>query len=74
MYDTVSNLSWSVDIRKHGILNIVEEVLGKPWQPSEEVGREVPPATVEEDCVVSAVYLSCQRRSAEFNMEFVGML
>ncbi|KAG1866228.1 alpha/beta-hydrolase [Suillus subluteus] len=51
VYDTVSNLSWSVDIRKHGIINVIEEILGKPWQPSEDVGREVPPATAEEDCV-----------------------
>lgn len=53
MYDTVSNLSWSVDIRKHGIISVIEEILGQPWQPCEDVGREVPPATVDEDCVVS---------------------
>lgn len=51
VYDTVSNLSWSVDIRKHGIVNVIEEILGKPWQPSEDVGRSVPPAAAEEDCV-----------------------
>ncbi|KAG1738357.1 alpha/beta-hydrolase [Suillus paluster] len=51
VYDTVSNLSWSVDIRKHGIVSVIDEILGKPWQPSEDVGRSVPPPTVEEDCV-----------------------
>ena len=25
MYDTVSNLSWSVDIRTHGIVNVIEK-------------------------------------------------
>ncbi|KAG1725386.1 alpha/beta-hydrolase [Suillus lakei] len=34
-----------------GSVNVIEEILGKPWQPSEDVGREVPPATAEEDCV-----------------------
>ena len=52
VYDTVSNLSWSVDIRTHGIANVVESVLGKPWPPSEAVGREVPLAEVEQDCMV----------------------
>ncbi|KAH7884473.1 alpha/beta-hydrolase [Phlebopus sp. FC_14] len=51
VYDTVSNLSWSVDIRTHGIINVIENVLGGPWQPSLEVGREVPIAQPEEDCV-----------------------
>lgn len=54
VYDTVSNLSWSVDIRKHGIVSVIEEILEKPWQPSENVGREVPLAAAEEDCVVSS--------------------
>ncbi|KAH7913529.1 Alpha/Beta hydrolase protein [Hygrophoropsis aurantiaca] len=51
VYDTVSNLSWSVDIRTHGIVNVIDHVLGEPWQPSLEVGREVPVAEFEEDCV-----------------------
>lgn len=59
VYDTVSNLSWSVDIRKHGIVNVIEDILAHPWQPSEDVGREVPVAAAEEDCVVSDhVYLA----------------
>ena len=53
VYDTVSNLSWAVDIRTHTIVNIVEKLLGEPWGPSEEVGREVPEPTSEADCVVS---------------------
>lgn len=53
LYDTVSNLSWAVDIRTHGIVNVIEKLLGEPWAPSVEVGREVPVAVPEEDCVVS---------------------
>ncbi|KAH7930159.1 alpha/beta-hydrolase [Leucogyrophana mollusca] len=51
VYDTVSNLSWSVDIRTHGIVNVIENILKEPWQPSLEVGREVPPAEAEQECV-----------------------
>jgi lipase ATG15 len=52
VYDTVSNLSWAVDVRTHGIVNVIEQVLSKPWEPSVELGREVPEAVPEdEDCV-----------------------
>ncbi|KAF9818844.1 hypothetical protein IEO21_02500 [Rhodonia placenta] len=51
VYDTVTNLSWAVDIRKHGIVNVIEEVLSHPWPPAVEAGREVPEAKPEEDCV-----------------------
>ncbi|KAJ7707369.1 alpha/beta-hydrolase [Mycena rosella] len=51
VYDTVSNLSWPVDIRTHGIVNVIEKVLGVPWPPSVEAGREVPQAHEEEDCI-----------------------
>ncbi|KAG6334638.1 hypothetical protein ID866_4449 [Astraeus odoratus] len=51
VYDTVSNLSWSVDIRTHGIINVIENVLSKPWLPCEEAGREVPVPQQELDCV-----------------------
>ncbi|KAJ7145139.1 alpha/beta-hydrolase [Mycena crocata] len=51
IYDTVSNLSWSVDVRLHGIVNVIEKVLNEPWPPSVEEGREVPEAHAEEDCV-----------------------
>jgi putative lipase involved disintegration of autophagic bodies len=53
VYDTVSNLSWSVDVRTHPILTVIEKVLSEPWAPSVEIGREVPEAIAEEDCVVS---------------------
>lgn len=52
-YDTVSNLSWSVDIRTHTILTVIDKVLGVPWAPAVEAGREVPEAKVQDDCVVS---------------------
>ncbi|KAI0359725.1 alpha/beta-hydrolase [Trametes cingulata] len=51
IYDTVSNLSWAVDIRTHTIVNVIEKLLADPWPPSVEIGREVPEAKPEEDCV-----------------------
>ncbi|KAI0733567.1 alpha/beta-hydrolase [Fomitopsis betulina] len=51
VYDTVSNLSWSVDVRTHGIVNIIENLLSQPWSPSEEIGREVPEPVTDDDCV-----------------------
>ncbi|KAI0833628.1 alpha/beta-hydrolase [Trametes gibbosa] len=51
VYDTVSNLSWAVDIRTHTIVNVIEKLLADPWPPSMEVGREVPEALPEDDCV-----------------------
>ena len=53
IYDTVSALSWSVNVRNHGIVTVIENVLNNTWAPSEEIGREVPEAKVEDDCVVS---------------------
>ncbi|EMD33948.1 ATG15B [Gelatoporia subvermispora B] len=50
IYDTVSNLSWSVRITRHSIATIIDEVLSKPWPSSEEIGREVPEPVREEDC------------------------
>ncbi|KAF9466596.1 alpha/beta-hydrolase [Collybia nuda] len=50
-YDTVSNLSWTVDVRTHGIVAVIEKILSEPWAPSVEIGREVPEAKPEEDCV-----------------------
>jgi hypothetical protein len=52
VYDTVSNLSWGVDVRTHGIVGVIEKVLNITWPPAAEVGREVPEALEEEDCVV----------------------
>lgn len=53
-YDTVTRLGWAVDIRAHGIRNIVERLLAEDWEPPIEggVGREVPEFSSEEDCVV----------------------
>ncbi|KAK0205054.1 alpha/beta-hydrolase [Desarmillaria ectypa] len=51
VYDTVSNLSWAVDIRTHGIVTVIEKVLTDPWPPSVDMGRQVPEAAPEEDCV-----------------------
>ena len=58
VFDTVSNLSWSVDIRLHTIVNIIVKLLAEPWPPAVDQGREVPEAVAEEDCLVSvAVFL-----------------
>ncbi|KAF8905082.1 Alpha/Beta hydrolase protein [Gymnopilus junonius] len=51
VFDTVSNASWTVDIRTHGIVNVIERLLAEPWPPSVDMGREVPEAKAEEDCV-----------------------
>jgi len=51
VYDTVSQYGWSVDIRTHGVVNVIDKVLGEPWGPSEDMGRHVPEARFEEDCV-----------------------
>ncbi|KAJ3874996.1 alpha/beta-hydrolase [Lentinula edodes] len=51
IYDTVSNSSWAVDVRTHGIVAVIEKVLSDPWLPSVEIGREVPEAISEEDCI-----------------------
>lgn len=56
-YDTVSNFSWAVDVRTHGIVTVIDRVLSDPWPPSVEVGREVPEAKADVDCVVS--FLLC---------------
>lgn len=56
VYDTVSQLSWSVDIRTHGIVNVIERILTDPWPPSVEMGREVPEGVLQDDCVVSRVF------------------
>ena len=53
VYDTVSNLSWGVDIRTHTIGTVIEKLLSDPWPPSEEQGREVPEPMTEDDCVAS---------------------
>ncbi|TFK98615.1 alpha/beta-hydrolase [Pterulicium gracile] len=51
LYDTVSAVGWAVDIRTHGIVQIIDKLLNEPWAPSVEQGREVPEPQTEEDCV-----------------------
>lgn len=51
-YDTVTNMSWSVDVRTHAIAQLIDKVLAKPWPAAEEQGREVPPLKRQDDCVV----------------------
>ena len=41
-----------MDVRTHGIVTVIERLLSEPWAPSEEIGREVPEAIAEDDCVV----------------------
>ncbi|KAH9944828.1 alpha/beta-hydrolase [Amylocystis lapponica] len=48
VYDTVTNLSWAVDIRTHTVVNVIDKILSQPWAASEEIGREVPEAKFEE--------------------------
>lgn len=50
-YDTVTNLSWSVGVTAHTITTVIDKILSKPWDASESIGREVPLAVREEDCV-----------------------
>lgn len=52
-YDTVTNLSWSVDVRTHAIAQMVDKVLSEPWQAASELGLEVPPLKRQDDCMVS---------------------
>ena len=54
-YDTVSKWGWTVDVRLHSIRTIVEKLLSVDWEPPIEgaIGRQVPEAGDESDCVVS---------------------
>lgn len=51
IYDTVTHDGWAVDIRTHGIVTIIEKLLAEPWKPAVEIGREVPEAKAQDDCV-----------------------
>jgi len=51
IYDTVSNLSWAVDIRLHTIKTVIDRILADPWPPAVDNGRDVPVAKAEDDCV-----------------------
>jgi lipase ATG15 len=52
-YDTVTNLSWSVDVRTHAIVQVIEKILSRPWEAAEAQGREVPQLKRQDNCVVS---------------------
>lgn len=60
IYDTISNLSWPSDVRSHTIQTVIQRLLSEPWPPALEVGREVPEAIAEEDCVVSLLLDLCK--------------
>jgi hypothetical protein len=75
VYDTVSNASWTVDIRTHGIVNVIERLLADPWPPAMELGREVPEAQADVDCVVCGISVSSLDFSLKSNMcYFLGVL
>jgi len=48
VYDTVSKLNWSADVRTHRIGVVIEQLLSSDW----EEGKPVPEAFPEDDCVV----------------------
>ena len=52
-YDTVTQLGWSVDVRTHSIVQIIERLLKDDWVEEGQEGRTVPEAKADEDCVVS---------------------
>lgn len=62
VFDTISNASWSSSIRTHAIATVIEKILHEPWPPSQELGREVPEAKPEEDCVVRIIDVSMSIR------------
>jgi lipase ATG15 len=72
VYDTVTKLGWSVNIKHHGIKTVIESLLAEDWEELESHGdansngdmsavkkKEVPVAKPEEDCVVSPANSPC---------------
>lgn len=53
VYDTVGELGWKVDVRRHPIREVILKVIEdeREW----ELGRRVPLAREEEECVVSSL-------------------
>lgn len=51
MYDTMTKLNWSSDIRTHRIGVVIDQLLAKDW----EEGLPVPKAEPEDDCVVRRI-------------------
>ena len=54
-YDTVTQLGWSVNVRTHSIVQIIERLLKDDWVEEGQEGRTVPEAKADEGCVVSSV-------------------
>ncbi|OAX32964.1 alpha/beta-hydrolase [Rhizopogon vinicolor AM-OR11-026] len=50
-YDTVTQLNWTVDVRTHSIVQIVERLLQDDWIEEGQEGRTVPEAKPDVDCV-----------------------
>ncbi|GJJ07625.1 hypothetical protein Clacol_001829 [Clathrus columnatus] len=52
VYDTVTELGWTVDVRTHPIKVIVEKLLANKWVTKDQSGDDpVPKARPQEDCV-----------------------
>lgn len=47
VYDTVGVLGWSVDIRTHGIITVIENVLIEDWGVSKKVRDKKPPVETQ---------------------------
>ena len=56
-YDTVTNLSWTVDLRTHAIAQVIDKVLAHPWDAAEASGLEVPALKQQDDCTVRSPLL-----------------
>lgn len=52
MYDTMTKLNWSSDVRTHRIGVVIDQLLAKDW----EEGLPVPKAEPEDDCVVRRIH------------------
>lgn len=58
IYDTVTELNWSVNVAAHRIRTVIDSLLSNDWKD----GKPLPDITLEDDCIVSAhnaLHLSC---------------
>ena len=53
----MTELKWSVDIRKHGIRVVVDDILSRDWESAKKIGREVPTPETQGDCVVRLIHV-----------------
>ncbi|KAI0957958.1 hypothetical protein AcW1_006182 [Taiwanofungus camphoratus] len=80
VFDTVGKLGWRVDVRTHTINDVITRVLEKDvkggWEVSEDgIGRDVPVAKEEVDCVVSPPSRPlCRQQSLLIHCPFIGLL